>query len=118
MLAGAVGEPSKDVMIEDEHNAQELRNAIPPSSIPPQQQQNCQPEQAAPPNADVAPSAEPAPASNARDNFVTPENVAIYGETLAQPITADTIKDINELNEKRKQLLEEAECMQSKPRQG
>ena len=55
------------------------------------------------------PIAQPALANNARDNFVTPENVAIYGETLAQPITADTIKDINELNEKRKQLLEEAE---------
>ena len=55
------------------------------------------------------PSAQPALANNARDTFVTPENVGNYGETLAQPITADTIKDINELNEKRKQLLEEAE---------
>ena len=33
----------------------------------------------------------------------------MYGETLVQPITAETIKDLNQLNEKRRKLLEEAE---------
>ena len=33
----------------------------------------------------------------------------MYGETLVQPITAETIKDLNQLNEKRRKLLQEAE---------
>ena len=33
--AGAVGEPNKEAMIPEEHNAQELRKAIPPSSTHP-----------------------------------------------------------------------------------
>ena len=82
---------------------------IPPSSTPSQQQQIQPPEQAAPANAATAPPEVPAPSSNVRDPFVTPENIAIYGETLVQPITVETIKDLNQLNEKRKQLLQEAE---------
>ena len=98
--AAAAGDPKPDEKIPEVHDAQELRNAIPPSSTPPQQQQIQQPEQAAPANAATVPPEAPAPPSNARDPFFTPENIAMYGETLVHPITAETIKDLNQLNEK------------------
>ena len=75
---GATGEPNKEEVIPEGHNAQELRNAIPPSSTPPQQQQLPQPEQAAPPNAIATQAGPPAPA-NAGNEFVTPANAAIFG---------------------------------------
>ena len=44
----------------------------------------------------------------AADPFVTPANNAAYGETLMEPITLQNIRNVTELDEKRRSLLEEA----------
>ena len=63
---------------------------------------------AMPPPSAVLPMSQPQnippSALTAQDPYTTPADKMIYGELLTEPITFDRIKDVSELDDKRKKL--------------